>query len=109
LISVQATPKFLQLAKKNLSSDALQELIDYLVMHPEQGVLIQGTAGIRKLRWKTGKDNKGKSGGVRILYFYNKSKLIIILVTLFKKSEQENIDASEKIILAKLVKALTEK
>ena len=53
----------MQLAKKTMTVDALQELIDELSCDPEKGVLITSTGGLRKLRWRTGKDNKGKSGG----------------------------------------------
>lgn len=46
-------------------------------------------------------NNKGKSGGVRILYYYDKDILIVLLITLYRKSDQENIDASEKLQLKK--------
>lgn len=106
MLQIKATPKFLQLAKQIMTSEALQELIDELALHPESGALIQGTGGIRKIRWRTGKDNKGKSGGIRILYYYNKGLLIILLITLFKKSDKENISAAEKAQLRKLLPEL---
>lgn len=109
MIKVKATPKFIQLAKKILTSEALQELIDELSLQPEKGAVIAGTGGIRKLRWRTGKDNKGKSGGVRVLYFYDKSTVIVLLITVYKKNDKENIDAAEKIELKKLLPELLEK
>ena len=89
-----------------MSAVARQELIDHLAVYPDSGAIIQGTGGIRKFRWKTGKNNKGKSGGVRILYYYDKDILIVLLITLYKKSDQENIDASEKLQLKKLLPEL---
>ena len=103
---IKATPKFLQLARKVLTVGKLQELIDSLIINPEAGLLISGTGGIRKLRWQTGKNNKGKSGGVRILYYYDKNICIVLLITLYKKSDQENIEASEKVYLKKILPEL---
>lgn len=106
LIKIKATPKFLHLAQKIMSDQALQELIDNLALCPEQGVVLQGTGGIRKMRWRTGKDDRGKSGGIRILYYYEAEVLTVLLITLFKKSEKENIDAREKTQLKKLLPEL---
>ena len=106
MIKVKATPRFVQQSEKTMSSEALQELIDQLVVYPESGAIIQGTGGIRKIRWKTGKNNKGKSGGVRVLYYYGKDILIVLLITLYRKSDKENIDPSEKLQLKKLLPEL---
>src|SRR3990167_11504764 len=95
----------MRLADKAMSYEALQELIDSLALKPEQGVVISGTGGIRKIRWRTGKDNKGKSGGVRVLYYYEK-KMLVLLITLYRKSDKENIDMSEKHELKKLLPEL---
>lgn len=106
MIDIKATPKFMRLAKKNMMQDALQELIDTLVQNPEKGALIKGTDGIRKIRWITGKGG-GKRGGLRVLYYYDGNQLIL-LVTMFKKSDKENIDAGEKEQLRKLINELLE-
>lgn len=91
----------MQLAQKAMTAEALQSLVDELTLNPEKGVIIQGTGGIRKLRCRTGKDNKGKSGGVRVFYYYDKAVIVVLLITLIKKSERENIDPSEKALLKK--------
>jgi hypothetical protein len=101
VIEVKATPKFMRIAEKVMTTEALQKLIDELALHPVKGVLIKNTGGIRKIRCSTGK-NGGKRGGVRVLYYYD-GKQLILLVTLYKKSDQENIDASEKEKLRKLI------
>ena len=103
MVHIKATPKFVRLAQKAMTKEALQELIDELALYPEKGVVIQGTTGIRKIRWRTGKDNKGKSSGVRILYYYDKTMVLVLLITLFRKSDKENIDAAEKAELKKLL------
>lgn len=65
VIEVKATPRFMRLAKKVMTQEALQELIDVLALNPEQGVIMRDTGGIRKIRWITGKGG-GKRGGLRV-------------------------------------------
>ncbi|HSW70127.1 MAG TPA: type II toxin-antitoxin system RelE/ParE family toxin [Gammaproteobacteria bacterium] len=104
MIEIKATSGFMRLAKKAMTPEALQELIDTLALNPEQGAIIKDTDGIRKIRWATGKGG-GKRGGLRILYYFD-GEYIVLLVTLFKKSDQENIDASEKAEMRKLIDEL---
>ena len=106
-IRIKATPRFCKLASKTMSEEAIQELIDTLALHPDMGDIIRGTGGIRKVRWRTGKDSKGKSGGVRVLYYYEQD-FIVLLITLFRKSDKENISASEKVQLKKGLSELLE-
>ena len=106
MLQVKATPKFLKIAKRIMTPEVLQTLIDTLTLQPEKGPVIQGTGGIRKIRWRTGNDNKGKSGGVRVLYYYDKEIVVVLLITLFRKSDKENIDESEKVQLKKLLPTL---
>lgn len=105
---IKTTPAFEQIAKKLITLDSLEELYDYLQSHPEMGKLIPGTSGVRKLSWKAGKDNKGKSGGVRVLYHYSKD-ILVLLVTLYSKSEKENITQAERNELKRLVPQLVAK
>jgi len=107
-IPVKTTPSFDQKAKKLLTPQALEELFDYLEVYPEKGDLIQVTGGIRKLRWRTGKDNKGKSGGVRILYTYLRDTLVLLIV-LYSKTEKDNITQGERNQLKQLLPQLISK
>lgn len=107
-IIIKTIPYFERQAKKLLSEKAMDELFDYLEQYPEQGDLIPGAGGVRKLRWITGKNNKGKSGGVRVLYHYSKS-VLVILIMLYSKNDKENISEAEKNELKKLVPQLVRK
>jgi len=104
MIEVKATPQFVRLARKTLTPEALQGLIDTLSLEPEKGILIKNSGGIRKIRWSTGK-GQGKSGGVRVLYYFD-GEQIVILLSLFKKSDKENIDAGEREQLRRLIQEL---
>jgi hypothetical protein len=89
---------------KLLNAEEKQELVDYLSEHPNAGVLIQGTSGIRKLRWA--KNNQGKSGSVRVIYYFHSDFMPLYLLAIFGKNEKANISAQEKNLLAILVKQL---
>lgn len=104
MIEVKATPKFMRMAQKNMTQEAIQDLTDTLALDPEKGDVIRGTGGIRKIRFRTGKGG-GKRGGIRVLYYYD-GEYLVLLLTLFKKADQENIDASEKEMLRKLINEL---
>lgn len=107
-IVLKTTSSFDKKAKKLLTSDALENLFDYLEKNPEKGIVIPGTSGVRKLRWVTGKNNKGKSGGIRVLYHYSKN-ILVLLITIYSKSEQDNISQGEKNELRKSVPHLVNK
>jgi hypothetical protein len=79
---------------------------DFLAAHPRAGDMMEGTGGIRKLRWARG--GKGKSGGVRVIYYYHDHRIPLYLLTVFGKSEQSNITKSERNELAKLVGLLVQ-
>ena len=87
-----------------LNYDERQTLISYLSEHPSSGDLIQGTGGIRKLRWARG--SKGKSGGVIVIYYFHSEIMPLYLLAAFGKNEKANISAEEKHLLSKLVKEL---
>ena len=102
--SVAELPSYCRLAEKLLSEQERQELIAYLAEYPKAGNLIEGTGGVRKLRWHRG--NQGKSGGVRVVYYYHSSFMPLYLLTLFAKNEKSNLSKAERNELAELVAIL---
>ena len=65
---------------------------------------MQGTGGIRKLRWA--KNSKGKSGGVRVIYYFHNDSMPLFLLSLFGKNEKANLSHSECNLLAKFISTL---
>ena len=104
MLTIAETKPFQKKVVKLLSIDEKNELISYLSEHPNSGVLIQGSGGIRKLRWA--RSGSGKSGGVRVIYFHHSEVMPLYLLAIFGKNEKANISAQEKKLLAKLVKEL---
>ncbi|MEQ1815777.1 MAG: type II toxin-antitoxin system RelE/ParE family toxin [Nitrosomonas sp.] len=66
--------------------------------------MIEGTGGIRKLRW--GRSGRGKRGGVRVIYYYHSELMPLYLLTLFAKNKQDNLSKAERNELEKLVDIL---
>lgn len=60
-----------------------------LAENPEQGDVITGTGGIRKIRLKSA--SKGKSGGFRVCYLNIEDQLILFLLFIYAKNEKENL------------------
>jgi hypothetical protein len=61
--------------------------------------LIKGSGGLRKARWKL--EGKGKSGGIRYIYYWISEDDQIIMLYVYRKSKQETL-APEQIRLLKL-------
>lgn len=89
-----------------LGDDELTQLQILLLKDPESGPVMEGTGGIRKVRFAI--DNRGKSSGVRVCYTDFAEYEVIYLITAFQKNEQENLTDEEKNVLKKLVKSLRE-
>lgn len=89
-----------------LDDEELQALQIMLLKDPESGPIMEGTGGIRKVRFPV--ENRGKSGSVRVCYTDFAEYEVIYLITAFEKKDQENLTAEEKNVLKKLVKSLKE-
>ncbi len=75
-----------------------------LLKNPDAGPVIEGTGGIRKLRFAFA--NRGKSGSARVCYVDFAEYGVTYLITVYQKSEKESLTAKEKAVLKQLVKTL---
>lgn len=75
-----------------------------LARNPEKGPVIEGTGGLRKVRWRL--KGRGKSGGLRIIYLYVKVRGRIHLVFVFAKNEAEDMTPGQKKQLKVIVDAI---
>lgn len=87
-----------------LTDDDLLQLQIMLLKDPESGPVIEGTGGIRKVRFPL--ENRGKSGSVRVCYTDFAEYEVTYLITALTKKDQENLTDEEKSVLRKLVKSL---
>ncbi len=85
------TSVFTRLINDYLIDDEYAGLQSFLLQRPDAGAIIRGTGGVRKLRWRV--SGKGKSGGIRIIYYWYVSEDEIWLLTIYVKSERDTIPA----------------
>ena len=95
------TPVFTDLVR-SLDDDTYRSLQLALLLRPEQGSLIRGSGGLRKIRW--GATGRGKRGGVRVIYFWEKAADRCYMLFLYQKNEQGDLTAAQVRTLARLVR-----
>jgi len=96
------TPIFTHELKGLLSDEEYRSIQLALLFRPEQGPLIPRSGGLRKMRWRI--RGKGKRGGVRLIYYWDKPAETIFMLFIYPKSEREDLTASQLRILSKLVR-----
>jgi hypothetical protein len=89
MLTVVESPIFQKLWPRYWDEDERAEFASFIAQNPEAGAVIRGSGGIRKVRWA--REGAGKSGGVRIVYLARNEAGELYLLTLYAKSESENI------------------
>lgn len=87
------TPTFTKSVTRLLSEDDYLELQHFLAERPEVGVIIRGSGGLRKLRWK--RRGQGKRGGVRVIYYLLRPAGVILLLALYAKNDRADLTAAQ--------------
>ena len=83
------TSTFTKLIDSYLTDDEYLGLQKFLLEHPNAGKIVRGSGGVRKIRWAMA--GKGKSGGIRVIYYWKQRDDEIWLLTVYGKSEKETI------------------
>jgi len=93
---------FTRLLPKYLTDSSYRKLQIFIQDQPNAGNIIQGTGGLRKLRWAD--RGHGKRGGIRIIYYWRTKDNQIFMMTLYAKNEVVDLTAKERLTLKKLVR-----
>ncbi|WP_293736153.1 type II toxin-antitoxin system RelE/ParE family toxin [uncultured Phascolarctobacterium sp.] len=88
----------------NLTDDDLRRLEDLILENPELGDVMQGTGGLRKLRFSF--SDRGKSGSSRVCYINIVRKEKIFLITAYPKNVKDNLSKAERNNIKQLVEIL---
>ena len=96
LSSFVEMPVFERYREEYLNDDSYKDLQNTLMENPEAGATIRGTGGLRKLRFEDNRRNKGKRGGLRIIYYYKANHAEFLMFTLYDKDEASDLDTAEK-------------
>ena len=98
------TPTFTRLISELIEDEEYSKLQADLCNRPDAGDLIKNGGGIRKLRWK--RAGTGKSGGIRVIYYWLTEENQILMLMAYPKSVKDNLTDKETAILRTLVKEL---
>lgn len=85
-----------------LDDEEIRQMESRLAAYPRSGVVLSGTGGARKVRTAT--RGRGKSGSVRVIYFFDEPCEQIYLLFAFAKNVQASLTADQ----ARRVRALVE-
>lgn len=105
LQTVVETPEFIRRTGFITERKIVDDFIVYIAGNPKKGELIEGTGGARKIRWQTSR-HAGKSGGMRVIYFYHDQTVPVFLFTAYAKNERANISAPDKKVLKMIIKQI---
>jgi len=95
------TPIFTRLIQDMMSDDDYRLLQEALITRPDSGAIIKGSGGLRKVRWKL--EGKGKSGGVRVIYYWVNADDQIRMLYAHKKSNQSDLTPDQIAALKEIV------
>jgi hypothetical protein len=94
------TPVFTRQVRELLSDEAYAAFQWHLALNPRAGEVIQGTGGLRKVRWSA--SGGGKRGGVRVIYFHVAADAQVRLLLIYRKGVKDDLTAAEKKTLRRL-------
>lgn len=88
-----------------LNDNQLKTLEAILLEDPRRGDVIEGTGGARKLRIQLD-DNRGKSGGGRVIYvdIFEKEKLYLLFA--YPKNVQENLTPEQTHAIRRIIEEI---
>jgi hypothetical protein len=100
--TVLLTPTFLRQASAcGLEGEDVDAIVLTIAGNPENGDVMAGTGGARKLRHPLGA--RGKSGGVRTIHYFGGRDVPVFLLAVYAKSEKANLTRAERNELAVLL------
>ena len=96
------TPVFTETICRVMHDDDYRALQLALVLRPEQGAIITGSGGLRKLRWRV--SGAGKRGGLRVIYYWDKEADAVYMLFVYPKNVQEDLTLTQAKMLGRLVR-----
>ena len=98
------SPLFSRLLSDYLTDDQYGQLQSHLSVNPDAGDVIKGSGGVRKVRWRA--SGRGKSGGLRVIYYWAMGANQIFMLTLYAKNEKADLSPSDLRTIVRLVEEM---
>ncbi len=96
------TAVFTKLICALLSDEDLRRLQLALMLRPEQGPMVPGGGGLRKIRWS--RPGRGKRGGLRILYYWDGEVDRLYMLYVYEKTKQSDLTKTQIKMLAQVIR-----
>ena len=96
------TPVFTSSIHRHIDDERYRQLQIALMLRPEQGPIIRGSGGLRKVRWAAA--GGGKRGGLRVIYYWAPGDEAFYMVYAYSKSEQGDLTPTQTRMLSRLVR-----
>lgn len=96
------TPIFTKVITRLLDDGDYRSLQFALMLRPEQGSVIRGAGGLRKVRWA--KPGAGKRGGLRVIYYWAPAESAFYMMYVYSKNEQGDLTPMQARTLGQLVR-----
>jgi hypothetical protein len=72
-----------------MEDEQYRELQSVLIENPKTGAVIQGSGGLRKIRWRIA--GQGKRGGIRVIYYGTTRRDEIYMLYVYSKNVQSDL------------------
>jgi hypothetical protein len=97
-------PAFERYRPDYMDDEGFRNLQNGLMKNPEAGDLIVGAGGLRKVRHADARRNKGKRGGLRVVYYWWTQGRQFWLFTVYGKDEMADLSAAQRSALKEMLK-----
>lgn len=87
--TVVETPTYLRSIEGLWTAEEAENFVSFMASNPEAGDVIQGTSGLRKVRWN--RAGMGKRGGMRVIYFNCLNAETVILLIAYTKAKFDTL------------------
>ena len=98
-------PAFARYRSGYLDDEEFRELQELLLQQPNKGDIIQGTGGLRKLRFADARRGEGTRGGLRVIYYWWLGGDQFWLFTLYDKDEAADLTSDERKALKSMLES----
>lgn len=96
------TPVFTRVISRLVDDEQYRSLQIALMLRPEQGPVIRGAGGLRKVRWAS--PGGGKRGGLRVIYYWARAERAFYMLYAYSKKEQADLTPAQARQLGQLVR-----
>ena len=97
-------PPFERHRQSYLNDESFREFQQMLMKNSKAGDVIEGTGGLRKVRYADEKRGKGKRGGLRVIYYWWQPGKQFWLFTVYNKDEMDDLTVAQRKTLKELLK-----